>query len=235
MTEFVVDNKPCPYLDNKMANTQYKMIPYCSKEQCQSFIDHGWRRFGKLFFRPQCVGCDECKSMRIRLNAFRFSKSQKRVLKKNSETKVIICKPTLSQEHLNMYDRYHAYMRDKKGWETESINSQDYYHSFVDGHHDYGLEFLYVIGGELAGVALVDHLEDGLSSIYCYYDHKYREYSIGTFSILKQIEYAKKMELAYIYLGYWVKENESLSYKSKYAPYEILDGSFEIEEETRWV
>ena len=210
------------------------MIPFCTTAQCQSLIDHGWRRFGKLFFRPVCQGCNECKNMRIVLDEFNFSKSQKRVLSKNKNTKVIVRQPTLTQDHVTLYDRYHTYMKDKKGWENDPISSQDYYHSFVDGHGEFGLEFLFIVDGVLAGIALVDVLEDGLSSIYCYYDHYFSDLSIGTFSILKQIEYAKKMNLEYIYLGYWVKENDSLSYKSKYTPYEILVSGFELEEAPIW-
>jgi len=125
-------------------------------------------------------------------------------------------------------------MNDKRGWNTDSISSADYYNSFVDGYGSFGYEFLYIRDKKLIGVALVDILPNAMSSIYCYYDHNYEDYSIGTYSILKQIEYAKTLGIEYLYLGYWVEENRSLTYKSRYKPHEILIEGFEFGEETVW-
>ena len=79
-------------------------------------------------------------------------------------------------------------------------------------------------GGELISAGVVDYLEDGLSAIYSYYStestHKYR--SLGTFSILSQINLAEEMGLSYLYLGYWIKNSPKMAYKSNYRPLEIL-------------
>ena len=232
--EFVIDDKPCPYLKGKVAKTKYHLINNCGEKECKSYVEHGWRRFGKLFFTPICDGCDECKSMRIDVRSFQMSRTMKRILKKNADTRVIIRRPTLTSDHLNLYEKYHNRMNEKKAWNTEGISSSDYYNSFVDGYGTFGYEFLYIRDNKLIGVALVDILPNAMSSIYCFYDHDYEKYSIGTFSVLKQIEYAKKMEIDYLYLGYWVEENNSLSYKSKFKPHEILIEGFSFGEETVW-
>jgi len=235
MMEFVSDNKKCPYLEGKRATTKYHMIDNCSALMCKDYIMHGWRRFGKLFFTPECDGCKECKSMRIDVDTFVLNRSMRRTIRKNSETKIILRHPTISKEHLELYDKYHNHMKDKRGWDNEKISPDDYYSSFVLGHGDFGYELLYIIDEKLVGVALVDILPGVVSSIYCYYDHDYKEYSLGTFSILKQIEYAKLLGIKYLYLGYWVKENQSLSYKSRFKPYQILIDGFEFRRESVWL
>ena len=232
--EFIVDDKACPYLPDIMAKTRYRVIDRCSELECKEYVTHGWRRFGRLFFTPICEGCDACKSMRIDVFSFKPNRSMKRIMNKNRDTSLVIRRPSVTTDHLNLYAKYHEQMNDKKGWNSEPISASEYAHSFVQGHGNFGYEFLYIRDKKLIGVALVDILPNAVSAIYCYYDHDYADYSIGTYSILKQIEYAKKLGVEHLYLGYWVEENKSLSYKSKFKPYEILIEGFELGEESIW-
>ena len=169
LKEFNLENK-CSYLPSRDQITHYKVIEECSVSYCQELIERGYRRFGKMYFRPICVACDECKSIKIDVDNFEFSSSQKRVLKKASNIKSYIQKPTISKEHLELFEKYHLYMKDKKSWEHNSTTPQNYYNSFVDSHNDFGYEILYFFENRLIGVDLIDILEDGVSSIYFYYD-----------------------------------------------------------------
>jgi arginine-tRNA-protein transferase len=87
----------------------------------------------------------------------------------------------------------------------------------------------------LVGVDLVDFLDDGLSAIYFYYDPDFAKYSLGNYSIYKQIEMAKERELKWIYLGYYVKDCDSLNYKVNFTPYEILQNNDELDEAAVWI
>ena len=223
LKEFSVNDK-CSYLDDKKQTTHYKVIENCSSAQCQDFIERGFRRFGKMYFRPICSDCDECKSIKIDVKNFHFSKSQRRVIKKASHIKSYIQKPTLSKTHLELFEKYHLYMKDKKGWEHSQLSAQSYYGSFVDAHHEFGYEVLYYDEDKLIGVDLIDILDDGISSIYFYYDPDYIEYSLGKLSLYNQIKFAQKYNKSWIYLGYYVKDCPSLSYKAHYKPYLTLDG-----------
>ena len=82
LKEFSLNDK-CSYLDNKEQTTHYKIIDDCSIVDCQNLIERGYRRFGKMYFRPICSMCQECQSIKIDIENFEFSKSQKRVIKKN--------------------------------------------------------------------------------------------------------------------------------------------------------
>ena len=233
LKEFLTNDK-CSYLDDKQQTTHYKVIQNCSTTLCQELIERGYRRFGNMYFRPICNTCDECKSLKVDVKNFIFSSSQKRVIKKGSNINSYIRRPSLTQAHLDLFEKYHLYMKDKKNWEYTQTTAQAYYSSFVDGHNDFGYEVLYYIDDKLIGVDLIDILEDGISSIYFYYDPDYMKYSLGKLSLYNQIILAQKSNKKWIYLGYYVQDCPSLSYKSHYKPYLTLDGRPALNEEFYW-
>lgn len=232
--EFVENNRDCSYFDNEISDIRYRYIKNCSVEDYQNMLEHGWRRFGRMHFVPECQNCTKCISIRIDVNAYKFSKSEKRVLSKNKETKVFIQPPSMSVEHLKLYDKYHKFMNGKKGWTYSPIEPIEYARSYVEGKASYTKEFLYMRDEKLIGVALTDVLPNSISSIYCFYDHDYESLSIGKFSILAQIKIAKQLKIPYIYLGYWIKNHFSMGYKESYQPFEILTNRVSLSEDTIW-
>jgi len=229
-----VNEDACSYLDGYTQKTHYKIIQDCSVEQCEALIQRGWRRFGHMFFRPICIGCSACESFKIDVSNFEFSKSQRRILRKNEATKIVIQKPEMTLKHLELFEKYHLHMKDKRDWNHETTSPRHYYTSFVYGHGDFGYEVLYYIEDELVGVDLIDILPSGISSIYFYYDPCYEKYSLGTYSMLQQIQMAKDAKLDWIYLGYYVKGCQSLEYKSRYTPYDVLQGRPLDEDKPIW-
>jgi leucyl-tRNA---protein transferase len=233
-TDFSMLDYECAYLPNKLVRMKYKYITEPNTEFTSAVIKRGWRRFGRYYFHPTCNGCNECKSIRIDVENFTFTKSQKKAIKRNNGTQIIIGRPSLSKHHLDLYNRYHYYKQDKDGWKYRSISHKEYYENFVDGAGDFGREVLYFEGEKLIGVDLIDILDDGISAIYFYYDPDFSELSLGTFSLLYQIELAKQLGLKWIYLGYWVEGCKAFSYKQKFQPQELLDGFPFIEEKPEW-
>ena len=233
LKEFLLNDK-CSYLENKKQTMHYKVIESCSAASCQDLIERGFRRFGKMYFRPICEGCDECKSIKIDVANYSFSKSARRVMRKAKDLRVYIQRPTLSQEHLKIFEKYHLHMHEKKGWEYNKTSPDHYYSSFVSGHEDFGYEVLYFLEEKLIAVDLIDILEDGISSIYFYYDPDFAKYSLGKLSLYNQIKYVKNSGKKWIYLGYYVKECPSLAYKAQYKPYLTLEGRPAEYESPKW-
>lgn len=233
LKEFSINDK-CSYLKDKEQTTHYKIIDNCSANMTQELIERGFRRFGKMYFRPMCSSCEECQSIKIDVENYTFSKSEKRVIKKAKEIEVFTQKPTLSQEHLDLFERYHLYMKSKKDWNYQKTTPEHYYGSFVEGHEDFGYEMLYFYEDKLIGVDLIDILEDGISSIYFYYDPHYSHLSLGKLSLLQQISFAKESKKKWIYLGYYVEECSSLNYKADYKPYLTLQGRPDIDTQYIW-
>ncbi|MBL3519043.1 arginyltransferase [Arcobacter lanthieri] len=232
--EFFEENRSCSYFEKEISDIRYQYLYSCPILDYQKKLERGWRRFGKMHFVPECKTCTKCISMRIDVKNYIFSKSDKRVFSKNKDTKLYIRKPTLTMEHLNLYDKYHKFMNDKKNWPYYPITVDDYAKSYVEGSSDYAREFLYMKEDKLIGVALVDILPKSISAIYCYYDHEYSDLSIGKFSILAQIKIAKELNIPYIYLGYWIKDHYSMGYKQAYQPFEVLKNRAGLNEEPIW-
>lgn len=228
-------NDKCSYLDNKEQTTHYKIINNCSAQTTQELVERGYRRFGKMYFRPICADCQECQSIKIDVENYSFSKSEKRVLKKVNNLEIRMQTPTLSQNHLNLFDKYHRFMEEKKNWNFQNVTGDHYYNSFVTGHAEYGKEVLYFYEEKLIAVDLIDILEDGISSIYFYYDPSYSHLSLGKLSLLLQIQYAKEVKKQWIYLGYYVEDCPSLNYKANYKPYTTLQGRPSLEEQYIWI
>ncbi len=212
----------------------YKYVQEASKTFTTAVIARGWRRFGEYFFHPICQGCNGCKSLRIDVKHYHFSKSQRKVIRKNANTQIIVQTPTLTQNHIDLYNKYHAFKHQKDGWSHRNISKREYHENFVSGAHDFGKEVLYIVDGKLVGVDLIDILDDGISAIYFYYDPDYAHLSLGTYSLLYQIKLAGILELPYIYLGYWVDGCKAFAYKPRFQPQEILDGFPDISEEPDW-
>jgi arginine-tRNA-protein transferase len=224
----------CSYLKNKEQLTHYKVIKECSIAYSQALIERGYRRFGHMYFRPICSTCNECQSIKIDVKNFQFSKSARRILRKGEHLKIYIQKPTLTQKHLEIFDDYHRYMHHKKGWDYTPTTPQHYFNSFVAGAEDFGYEVLYFEEEKLIAVDLIDILEDGISSIYFYYNPLYSHLSLGKLSLYKQIQLAEVNTKAWIYLGYYVKECPSLAYKAQYQPYLTLEGRPREDDEVKW-
>jgi len=232
--EFLEEDKTCSYFDDKLCDIRYKYMDNCSVLEQLRMLERGWRRFGNMHFIPECKTCDECKTIRIDVAKFKFSKSQKRVLNKNKDTEVYVQKPTVTYEHIDLFNKYHRYMSEKKDWNENIIDVQEYNNSYVNGAHNYGKEILYFRDNKLIGVALSDMMTEGMSAVYCYYDHDYENLSIGQFSILAQISIAKQNKIPYLYLGYWIKDHLSMGYKERYKPFEVLQNRPTLDEKTIW-
>jgi len=232
--EFSTLQSPCVYIEGKEMKMAYKYIKECSLALSSKLIQRGWRRFGHYYSRPACEGCDACQSMRINVNEFQFSKSVRRVMRKNAQTRMLVRKPSISQDHINLYEKYHRFMQKHRSWEYYPVNMEAYADLYAKGFSSYGYEILYIKDEKLIGVDLVDFLEDGISSIYFYYDPDYRHLELGKYSLYKEIEMAKERYLEWIYLGYYVADCGSLSYKMRYKPHQVLMNNPTLEQEALW-
>jgi arginine-tRNA-protein transferase len=83
-------------------------------------------------------------------------------------------------------------------------------------------------GDLLRMVSLIDILDDGLSSVYTFYDPDVAQASFGTYNVLWQVELCRKLELQYLYLGYWIKESPKMAYKVNFRPLQgLLEGEWQ--------
>ncbi len=233
-TDFCTLDYDCAYLKGKSVRMHYKYVSHSNSIFNSAVIERGWRRFGNYYFYPICNGCNECKSLRINVKEFKASKSQRRAIKRNKDTKIVIQKPTITSQHIKLYNKYHQWKAKKDGWRGKDISPREYYENFVEGAYNFGKEVLYYVDKKLVGVDLMDITTDGISAIYFFYDPDYPKLSLGVYSLIKQIEFAKILGKDWIYLGYWVDGCKAFEYKTNFKPLEILDGFPEIDTKANW-
>ncbi len=231
---FESDEGQCPYLENEREIVSYKILINSSMEYYAKYVKRGWRRFGMLLHRPNCKNCFECINLRIDVRNYKFSKSAKRVLKKAENIKISISRPSVRETHIELYNKYHHFMSQKKGWNFNETTEYLYNKSFIESASTYGYEVLYYDEDKIIGIDFIDVIDDGISAIYFFYDPDYSHLSLGKLSIYYQIIKAKELGLKWIYMGYYVKDCDSLNYKSKYEPYQLLKDRPSIDEDDIW-
>ncbi len=229
LIRFTAPPSPCGYLHDRDWSLEYEHVASASAAEYMRRMREGWRRFGHTMFRPQCPACTACRSLRVVVERFRPDRSQRRARKANeSAVELRVGEPRVTRSRLALYDRYHAYQSDLKGWPQHPAKDPDSYReSFVDNPFPIE-EWCYYLGGALVGVGYVDVLPEGLSAIYFYYAPEQRQRSLGTWNVLRVIEEAGRRRLPHVYLGYYVDGCRSLEYKARFAPNETLgpDGAW---------
>lgn len=210
----------CSYLPNERAQLRYELAPHLTPAGYMKRLREGWRRFGPIVFRNECPTCRECQSLRVPVDTFRPSASQRRAWSKNrGVVEITIGLPSSSPEKLELFQRFHRHGHQVKGWSAEA-------------GHDLRLftnnpfpteEWSYYVGKRLVAVGYIDVLPEGLSAIYFFHDPEEGKRGLGTFNILNAIEAARARQLPHVYLGYYVQGCRSLEYKERFRPNERLN------------
>jgi len=216
----------CEYLPDQTARLEYEHVERITPGEYLEKLQGGWRRFGHLLFRPACPSCRMCQSLRVPVAAFRPRRTQRRVWNLNAAGAVVIDvgMPSSRPDARRLYERFHRYQQAAKGWPAPEADGMDAFAANPLPTE----EWRYFVDGRLAAVGYVDALPDGLSAIYFFYDPDERHRSLGTFNVLAIIDAARRRGLPWVYLGYYVEGCQSVEYKARFRPNEVLrtDGTW---------
>jgi arginyl-tRNA--protein-N-Asp/Glu arginylyltransferase len=220
--QFITDPHTCAYLPERMAKLEYSFAMSLAAQEYEDLMNKGYRKFGSAFFRPVCVGCSECRPIRIPVERFEPDRSQKRAWKRNADLDVRIGQPVCDKQHLELYHRYHAEKTARSGWPEQHVDADEYEMSLVQNPVPC-VEISFWEGQKLRAVVINDLTPNVVSAIYHFHDPDCADRGLGTYSILHCIEFAKKLNKRWVYLGYYVDGSASMKYKARFKPYEIMD------------
>lgn len=225
---FVTTPAPCPYLPGK---TERKVFTELSGPNATELNDAlgriGFRRSQGVAYRPSCVDCAACVSVRVVSGEFQPNATQRKLIRRHADLEVTACKPWTTEEQYDLLCRYLKARHPAGGMvgmdesDFADMVEQSPVKTFV-------VEYREPAGedgrpGKLVGACLTDQQGDGLSMIYSFFetDDGARP-GLGTYIILDHIMRAGRAKLPYVYLGYWVAAAKRMAYKAKFKPLERL-------------
>ena len=224
---FVTSPAPCPYLPGRSERKVFTELKGPHADALNDALGRiGFRRSQTVAYRPSCLDCSACVSVRVVAAEFRASGTQRRNLKSNSDLVVTECRPWSTTEQYELLRRYLASRHPGGGMAAmDEVDFADMVEhtpvsSVIIEYREPGDGSA---PGKLVGACLTDRQGDGLSMIYSFYDpdHPWRQ-GLGNFIILDHIRRAAEVELPYVYLGYWVEGSARMQYKVRYRPLERL-------------
>jgi arginine-tRNA-protein transferase len=224
---FVTNPSPCPYLPGKVERKVFTELTGRNASELNEALGRiGFRRSQSVAYRPSCIECTACVSVRVVAGEFDPSSTQRKLLRRHSDLEVIACKPWSTEEQYALLRRYLALrhpgggMADMDETDFADMVEQSPVRTYMIEYREPSKNGK---PGKLVGCCLSDHQNDGLSMIYSFFDvGQDARKGLGTFIILDHIIRAARAGLPFVYLGYWVRGSKRMDYKTRFRPLERL-------------
>lgn len=217
---FITEPAPCPYIEGQMERKLFTHLTGAEADTLNDGLTHaGFRRSQTIAYRPACDACTACRSVRIVVSEFRASRSFRRTLRRNRDLTAAIVPPTATDEQYKLLRRY-LDARHGDGGMTD-MNADDYVAMVEETAVDTRI-IEYRLDSRLIACLLYDHLRDGPSLVYSFFDPDHAARGLGNFLILDQIMRARQAEAPHVYLGYLIEKSAKMAYKKRFAPLQTL-------------
>ena len=224
---FVTTPGPCPYLPGRTERKVFTELTGPDAVELNDALSRiGFRRSQGVAYRPSCLGCGSCVSVRVLVQDFAPNPTQRKLMKRHADLEVSQCRPWSTEEQYELMRRYLDTRHSGGGMAgMDDIDFADMVeHSAVDTYIiEYREPTVNGRPGKLVGACITDRQGDGLSMIYSFFaPEEDGRAGLGTYIILDHIERAALAGLSHVYLGYWVQGSKRMEYKARFRPMERL-------------
>ena len=224
---FVTNPSPCPYLPGKVERKVFTELGGRHSNELNEALGRiGFRRSQSVAYRPSCIDCSACVSVRVAAAEFIPNATQRKLARRHSDLEVSACRPWTTDEQYTLLRKYLAErhpgggMADMDESDFADMVEQSPVRTFVVEYREPSTDER---PGRLVGACLSDQQGDGLSMIYSFFDvGEGARKGLGTYIILDHIVRAARAGLPYVYLGYWVEGSPRMAYKTGFQPLERL-------------
>ncbi|SEL74300.1 arginine-tRNA-protein transferase [Colwellia chukchiensis] len=215
----VTKSFPCSYLPEQQERLLVALDSRLSDSEHYAWLmEQGFRRSGNDIYRPHCLNCNACQSLRVLVNDFQPSKSQKRTLKRNQALHVEVSE-TVKANYYPLFEQYiDCFHRDGAMYPASAAQFQRMLANNIT--KQCYLEVWHQT--TLVSVAITDKMPNALSAVYTFYHPAYRSQGLGVFSILQQIKLASELKRRFLYLGYQIDQCAKMNYKNRFHPHQRL-------------
>ena len=216
---------PCSYVPDRQARSQVAAPGHLINADTYShLVEQGFRRSGLFTYRPHCDTCQACIPVRVDTAAFTPNRSQRRAWTRHQNLRAFVAELAWSPEHYALYTAYQQSRHPGGGMDEDSRTQ--YAQFLLTSRVNTRLVEFREPDGRLVMVSIIDVLDQGLSSVYTFYDPDARG-SLGTYSIRWQIEQCRSLQLPWLYLGYWIEASRKMAYKAAFQPLQrLIDGTW---------
>ncbi|AGF78719.1 putative arginyl-tRNA:protein arginylyltransferase [Desulfocapsa sulfexigens DSM 10523] len=204
----------CPYHLPHDARFYQALFSPLSDRAMELFLASGYRRNGNCLYTMHCPDCSACVPIRLHPQEMKLNRNQRRVLKKNQDIEVEFAPITASEENIRLCEKF---LRSR--YPHKYNDGKSYYKGFFLNRIIPGMEFRFRLRGRLVGTGIVDVGQNWMNAVYFYFDPDEASRSLGTFNILSMIETCLKLDISYLYLGYYIEEVAAMNYKRRFDPH----------------
>lgn len=196
-----------------------------SPSRYDSYLASGWFRGSVMLYKMDLLCIEEqiysVVNIRLPLEHFSPRKSQRKIIRKvenNFRVSYGKAQPNVAKEFL-----YQQQKKKFKGFIHPTLS--DYLNSgFLSSVFD-TQEVCVYDGDQLIAVSFFDKGETALASLLGLYDENYATYSLGVYTMLKEIEFGQQHDMRWYYPGYVLDRPSQFNYKLKLGDFEYYNAN----------
>jgi len=213
---------PCPYLKGRVEKRIATDLSH-NNEIYNELAINGFRRVENWMYRPICDNCSSCKSYRVEIKNFKLTKSLKRVNKNLNFLNYKIIQNSVTLEHYQLFKKYQ--LNRHSGGSMSEMDEDEFTSMVETSPIKTSLMEFRDNNKKLMGAVLLDVGDKDLSAVYSFFDPSLDKLGLGNYMIIQCILFGQQRNYKYLYLGYYIKEITSMSYKKRFKPGQILENN----------